>query len=227
MFIFIIGLLFQSFAFSSSFVGYIWWDSQTSSAFYYVLMHLPFFNFGKVYLDVSLSTTGKYDVLTDTTIEGEGFAFSDLYVKLANDRLPSYGAEGRKPDVPTSSTSMCLMLMNIAIYFFLAWYLEHVIPDEYGRKEAPWFFLTKQFWGIEKEDAAALKSFVEKCKPLGSKPEFQVSEEDSNVKDERNKVFSSGKGYNGCAFECLYCALRPFPKYQSLIWRSTCIYIYI
>lgn len=30
IFVFIIGLLFESFVFSSSFVGYIWWDAGTS-----------------------------------------------------------------------------------------------------------------------------------------------------------------------------------------------------
>ena len=48
IFIFVVGLLFESTVFSSSFVGYIWWDLGTTPVAWKILIFFPFFNFGKV-----------------------------------------------------------------------------------------------------------------------------------------------------------------------------------
>lgn len=80
VFVFIFGLLFQQFVFSSSFVGYIWWDAGTAPIIAQLLSLLPFFNFGKLVLDVSQLTTGKLDALTETYIAGPGL--SPWYIPL-------------------------------------------------------------------------------------------------------------------------------------------------
>jgi hypothetical protein len=58
--------------FSSTFVGYIWWEAKTGPGGWIVLMFLPFFNFGKLYLDISILTIGDYDFSTDTLLQGPG-----------------------------------------------------------------------------------------------------------------------------------------------------------
>ncbi|ORZ10899.1 ABC-2 family transporter protein-domain-containing protein [Catenaria anguillulae PL171] len=68
MFIFIIGLLFQSFAFSSAFVGYVWWDSSTPTYWQYIFNCIPFFSFGKLFLDVSIMTAGRFDFLVQASL---------------------------------------------------------------------------------------------------------------------------------------------------------------
>ncbi|KAF2072348.1 hypothetical protein CYY_006343 [Polysphondylium violaceum] len=41
---------------------------------------------------------------------------------------------------------IAMLLLDIVVYAFLAWYLENVVPGEYGTKR-PWYFLfTKSFW---------------------------------------------------------------------------------
>jgi hypothetical protein len=60
IFVFVIGLLFISFVFGNSFLGYIWWENvnQIPETGWQVLIFVPFFNFGRVclllskYLDV-------------------------------------------------------------------------------------------------------------------------------------------------------------------------------
>ncbi|KAI9184343.1 hypothetical protein H9P43_003396 [Blastocladiella emersonii ATCC 22665] len=189
IFVFIIGLLFESFAFSSGYIGYIWYDSGTSPGFYYVLMHLPFFNFGRLYLDISIMTTGKFDVLTNTNTPGPGFPFSALYDKIPQASLPVYGSDARVPDVPVPATSLYLMLMNIAIYGVLAWYLDKVIPDEYGRAYSPVFFLQPSYWGVRKASDKVLQDFIDRNQPLGDKPEFKCDREDDDVAAERKVAF--------------------------------------
>lgn len=60
IFFFVLGLLFESFVFSSSYLGYIWWSVGTIDATgWLILMFIPFFNFGHMFLDITTMTTGK------------------------------------------------------------------------------------------------------------------------------------------------------------------------
>ncbi|KAJ3173237.1 ATP-binding cassette sub- A member 1 [Geranomyces variabilis] len=147
IFVFIIGLLFESFVFSSSFVGYIWWDSGTSPTAWKILIFFPFFNFGKIFLDITTYTTGRLDTLTNTFIAGPGFAWSTLFDPLPADLRPTYGS-GSQPDVPAPIDSWRYLLMNMLFYGVLTWYFDCVIPDEFGWGLKPWFFLTPEYWGL-------------------------------------------------------------------------------
>jgi hypothetical protein len=106
-----------------------------------VLIFLPFFNFGKMYLDISSRTSGKRDFLTETFIPGPGmfcsivflsittqkcslgFSWSDLYNKIPSDLLPKYN-NNEVPNVPEPVTSLYFFLMNIAVFSFLVWYVQ-------------------------------------------------------------------------------------------------------
>ncbi|KNE56287.1 hypothetical protein AMAG_02112 [Allomyces macrogynus ATCC 38327] len=190
MFIFVIGLLFQSFVFSSSFVGFIWFNNpSTPIGYYYGLMFLPFYGFGLLFMSISAMTTGKFDVLTGTTIKGPGFQWSDLYRKLPSSVLPVYSTDGAAVDVPVPATFFYLMLMNIGVYSLLTWYLDKVIPDEYGRRYAPYFFLTPSYWGFGGNESTALNEFIDNNLPLGDREEFRVLDEDEDVAEERKRAF--------------------------------------
>ena len=92
IFMFVIGLLFESFVFSGSFIGYIWWAPSVvdpagwkilvwSCRLWFGLAHVhsqcltihshqslfPFFNFGHMFLDISTLTTGRLDTLTQAS----------------------------------------------------------------------------------------------------------------------------------------------------------------
>ncbi|CAI2182580.1 9789_t:CDS:2 [Funneliformis geosporum] len=91
IFLFITGLLFESFVFSNEFVGYIWWDVGTNKAGWLVLMFVPFFNFGKIFLDISNLSSGKLDVLTQTLIPGSGVEDEDQ--DIAKERISAFNPE--------------------------------------------------------------------------------------------------------------------------------------
>ncbi|KAI8919679.1 P-loop containing nucleoside triphosphate hydrolase protein [Entophlyctis helioformis] len=155
IFIFIIGLLFESFVFSSGFIGYIWWSKETiDSTGWLILMFLPFFNFGHMFLDISTLTTGQLDTLTNTFIPGPGFPWESLYSALPNSSLPVF-AGGIPPAVPPPVQAWYFLIMNCAVYGALLWFFDNVIPDEFGMSRPIWFFLTADYWGIESKTAAS------------------------------------------------------------------------
>ncbi|KAF9377013.1 ATP-binding cassette sub- A member 1 [Podila verticillata] len=148
IFLFIIGLLFESMVFSNSYVGYLWYDSSTSPVARYVLMFIPFFNFGKIFLDMSLFSTGRFDLLTATSIPGPGFHWNDLYNKIPDDFTPTYDdARTRHPNVPAPIQSWYLMLMNIGVFAILTLYFDQVVADDYGNRRHLLFFLDPSFYG--------------------------------------------------------------------------------
>ncbi|KAF9109547.1 ATP-binding cassette sub- A member 1 [Mortierella sp. AM989] len=198
IFLFIIGLLFESMVFSNSFVGYLWYDSGTSVIAKHVLMFIPFFNFGKVFLDMSLFATGRFDVLTETYIPGPGFHWSDMYNKIPPSFTPTYDdARTRHPDVPAPIQSWYFMLMNIGVFAILTLYFDQVIADDYGNRRHPLFFLDPSFygWHIHKKLAgrdwiAAQETDKDKrdlrMKKMGKKYELPYEDEDDDdVKAER------------------------------------------
>ncbi|KAM9994608.1 hypothetical protein ACTFIZ_007751 [Dictyostelium cf. discoideum] len=48
--------------------------------------------------------------------------------------------------IVTENQSILMLGIDIIIYIFLIWYLEKVIPSEYGTKEKFYFLFTKKYW---------------------------------------------------------------------------------
>ncbi|RKP05002.1 ABC-2 family transporter protein-domain-containing protein [Thamnocephalis sphaerospora] len=159
IFLFIIGLLFESFVFSNAFVGYIWWAETTSPAGWIVLMFVPFFNFGKIYLDMTQYTTGQLNSLARTYIPGPGFSWAKL-----NEHLPSNllaGTLSSTPErVPKPVQSWYLLLMNIAVFYLLTWYFDKIIPNEFGQRRKPWFFLAPSYWGLRRRASSDISGWM-------------------------------------------------------------------
>ncbi|EPZ35947.1 hypothetical protein ROZALSC1DRAFT_26676 [Rozella allomycis CSF55] len=178
VFLFIIGLIFQNFVFSNSFVGYVWWDVSVDPAAWKTLCTLiPFFNFGKIFLDVGLLTAGRKDALTETFIPG--VTWDTIYQKMDSTYLPDYGSGA--PDVPTIAVSFQFLILNIFIYGILTWYFDHVYPDEYGQRQPFYFFLLPSHWGYKSEKK------IQKDDPKLKDPKF--SDEDEDVRNERDLVY--------------------------------------
>ncbi|KAG0076214.1 ATP-binding cassette sub- A member 1 [Podila epicladia] len=203
IFLFIIGLLFESMVFSNSFVGYLWYDASTSPVARYVLMFIPFFNFGKIFLDMSLFATGRFDLLTETYIPGPGFHWSDLYNKVPADFTPTYDdARTRHPDVPAPIQSWYLMLMNIGVFAILTLYFDQVVADDYGNRRHLLFFLDPSFYGwnirkklttkewIAAQEANKFKRDVRRQKmEKGRVP--REDEDDNDVDEERRNALDA------------------------------------
>jgi hypothetical protein len=154
-----------------------------------VLYFLPFFNFGLLFLNISTLTTGKFDIITRTYAEGGGFPWTQLYQSIPADLLPIYN-DNTSPQVPPPGTQFYGLLFNIVFYGVLAWYLDQVIPTEYGFRQPPWFFLTTKYWGFESFHSIEskwkwLKSLSQESPPLPAAL-------DLNVASERDAALSTG-----------------------------------
>ncbi|XP_065570568.1 ABC-type organic anion transporter ABCA8-like [Artemia franciscana] len=59
------------------------------------------------------------------------------------------------PDMPFAG-GLIMVSVDIVLYAFLAFYLDNVLPSEFGAKQKPWFILTPSFWAGK---AKKIKSF--------------------------------------------------------------------
>ncbi len=186
IFIFIIGLLFESFVFSGSYIGYIWWSPATiDPAGWKVLIFFPFFNFGRMFLDITTLTTGLLDNLTQTYIPGPGFPWDTLYSAFPNSSLPIYGSNGQ-PTVPAPVESWYYLIMNCFFYGVLLWIFDNVIPDEYGMSQP---IFTLGYWGLETKTAASKTTDIEAWnKKYASMTQPVEDNEDSDVVAERKRA---------------------------------------
>ncbi|KAF9585397.1 ATP-binding cassette sub- A member 1 [Lunasporangiospora selenospora] len=204
IFLFIIGLLFESIVFSNSYVGYIWYDEGTTSVARYILMFIPFFNFGKIFLDMSLFATGRFDLLTETYIPGPGFKWNDLYNPIPTDFTPTYDDKRtRHPDVPAPIQSWYLMLMNIAVFVVLALYLDQVVADDYGNRRHLLFFLDPSFYGLNIRKKLTIREWIsaqqnDKTKRDAARKKLNggsltetEADDDNDVKEEREQALSA------------------------------------
>jgi ABC-type glutathione transport system ATPase component len=42
--------------------------------------------------------------------------------------------------------------MNMFLFLILAWYLDSILPDEYGVRQKPFFFIHKSYWGYDNSE---------------------------------------------------------------------------
>ncbi|ORY36002.1 P-loop containing nucleoside triphosphate hydrolase protein [Rhizoclosmatium globosum] len=191
IFIFVIGLLFESFVFSSGQLGYIWWVPTLIPNFVPgILALIPFFNFGRMFLDISTFTTGRLDQLTSTYIPGPGFPWSNLYNPVPQNLLPNYQADGY-PQLPNPVQAWNYMIMDVAVYAVLTWYFDAIIPDEYGTAQPFYFPFLPSYWGYEKvRGEMDVKDWVLKNGAVG-KGDLPIGKEEEDVAVERQKALSA------------------------------------
>ncbi|KAI9363393.1 hypothetical protein DFJ73DRAFT_511027 [Zopfochytrium polystomum] len=194
IFVFIIGLLFESFVFSSSFLGYIWWNPEIiGGGGVNGFIWLPFFHFGHMFLDISLFTTGKLDDLTDTYIPGPGFSWSDLYNPIPTNLLPAYTSGVTTPPAPVDAWYK--MLFDIILHALLLFFFDNVIPDEYGTSRPVYFFLLPSYWGFTSRSEQAEQEWLARVKAQRS---LAVdADEDADVTAERKRALMESLATDG------------------------------
>lgn len=135
-----------------------------SSSIVFALMLTPFFNKAKVagvvanLLQVAMSLLYYLQVfLEDDMGQGAFWALgllSPCAFSLALDKVILFDSrsEGLNfsniwdgPGLPFAG-SLIMISIDICLYLFLAFYLDNVLPSEYGTKRKPWFIFEKSFW---------------------------------------------------------------------------------
>ena len=113
-------------------------------------------------------------------IRGPGFGFDDLFRPPAKNMIPTYSSAETIVSAPIES--IYILLINMAAYFFLAWYFDAVLPDSFGKRRNPLFFITSWF-----------PASNTRIQSLNSGP---VSEEkDVDLQLERRKAFDANSIY--------------------------------
>lgn len=110
-----------------------------------MLSLLPFFNFGKLFLDISTLTTGRPSAITGTFSPGPGFPFAIAYEAVNQTLLPIYN-DGQIPNPPVPIQSVYWLFFDIFLFSLLTWYFDAVVPNEYGASRGLLFFLESSYW---------------------------------------------------------------------------------
>jgi len=139
----IIGFLFQSVIFSDQYIAYIWWSNKVPQYIRKLFsIFIPFFNFGKLYTDISALSSNTYNVITNTVIKGKGFHWDDLFKKPDSILNYALNLDFMEP----TSHAIYYMLGSIALYYILALYFDNVLPNEYGNRKPFYYFLLPSYW---------------------------------------------------------------------------------
>jgi len=59
------------------------------------------------------------------------------------------------------AVTLVILAIDTAIYAFIAWYLEHVLPSQYGIRKPPYFFFTPEYWRGHRWDIDFTNDIVE------------------------------------------------------------------
>jgi ABC-2 family transporter protein len=190
IFVFIIGLMFESFVFSSGYIGYLWWKPSAPLILTYLLSLLPFFNFGKLFLDISTLTTGQLDLITNSYIPGNGLPWANMTLPIPKILMPTY-PDSTQPISPTPIQSVYWLLFDIFLYAILTWYFDSVIPNDHGARKSPLFFADPAYWGYEPVHTSADDSeWLLENKEYPPPEPFEI---DGDVKTERELALSDGR----------------------------------
>ncbi|OMJ17002.1 ABC transporter A family member 2 [Smittium culicis] len=211
VYIFVIGLIIMGSIFSSPTFTYIWWDSGTTPIIRKILMLLPPFNFGVMFVTISNLASGSIQPVTGTLIPGLGFKWGDLYKDIPSNYVQSTGVNSEVIPVPNPVYFYYRLLINMAIFFVLAWYFDNVAPSSFRVSKHPLFFIDPRYWfssfkSKRSNDGLSVQNWLNKLKePVSPRPneDEDVSAERRAVRDpnneyalrivDLNKVFGKGK----------------------------------
>jgi ABC-type multidrug transport system ATPase subunit len=147
---------------------------------------LVFFNFGRIYFDISSISGSSVNVITGTIVKGKGFGISDLskvpetYINYVLD-LKYFNSPG---------TCLIYMLLDILLYVVLTLYFDNVIPNEFGNRQPFYYFLLPSYWGISKSDSNSPNEWVKNTLDKYP-PTYDKNKIDSDVLDHINYTCDS------------------------------------
>ncbi|ORX83600.1 hypothetical protein BCR32DRAFT_291916 [Anaeromyces robustus] len=139
----IIGFLIQSFLFSDQYIAYIWWSTKVPQFIRKLFsIFLPFFNFGKLFIDISNLSSNSYNSVTNTVVKGTGFKWNDFFKKPSS--LLNYAL--KLDYMEPTCYALYYLFANIVLYYVLGLYLDNILPNEYGNRKPFYYFLLPSYW---------------------------------------------------------------------------------
>ncbi|OUM61279.1 hypothetical protein PIROE2DRAFT_20971 [Piromyces sp. E2] len=145
IFMLIIGFLINCVIFQEESLAYLFWsDSVPEYVTKLFSIFVPFFNFGKMYMDISKLSSNSYNYITSTIVEGKGFYWSDLFEKPQSTLSVRGGYDLSRMEPPINA--LYYLLISTGIYVVLALYFDNVVPNVYGNRKSLLYFLVPSYW---------------------------------------------------------------------------------
>jgi len=173
----IIGFLFISVIFADSSITYLFWHKDIDPIYRRIGSYLiPFFNFGKMFIDISGRSSNSYNYITQTVVKGKGMKYDDLFEKPESIRDIKSDYDDMEPTVD----AFYYYLLNILIYIILAIYMDNVRPNEYGKRKSYIYFLKPSYWKSSNKELDSREWLAETLKKYPHK--INVKELDDDVR---------------------------------------------
>jgi len=139
----IIGFLVQAFLFSDQYLAYIWWSTKVPQFIRKLFsVFVPFFNFGKLFVDISNLSSNSFNSISNTVVKGPGYKWSDFSKKPES--LLNYAL--KLDYMEPTCYAFYYLIANISLYYIAALYLDNVLPNEYGNRKPFYYFLLPSYW---------------------------------------------------------------------------------
>ena len=100
--------------------------------------------------------------------------------------LPSDAENANGDSLWSISDSFNSMVLSFFLFTFLAWYLDHLMPSEHGKRESFFFLFKPSFWMPQQFEPSTTASAVRITVP----PSADDEDADTDVKDEAVRVRS-------------------------------------
>jgi ABC-type multidrug transport system fused ATPase/permease subunit len=94
---------------------------------------------------ISTLAIGDVNSLSQQYIPPQGFSWSDLYQLIPDDLIITDATP------PPPVQSWYWSIMNMALFLILGWYLDSVLPDEFGVRQHPLFLFRPTYWGFNRK----------------------------------------------------------------------------
>ena len=152
--IILVGFVFQSVlnSLNGLLVDFMWLRGAATwiVAVRWLLSCYPPFNLAKAWSDISALSSSMPSFSEGMIVDGPGFKWADMYKsRVIIDTTKIYVAS------PPPANSYYMLMINIAFFGFLAWYLDNVLPGEHGSPRPFYFPFTREYWGLRKKKSSS------------------------------------------------------------------------
>lgn len=132
-------IVIESFITSQGVLAYMYAVDRPSwvSGFIAFISLYPPFNYSKIYSDIALKSGYHYDMIQNMNVRGPGYKWHDFFLRAKGSLF-----NGGNFEMPSSFSTLMVMLADLAIYIIITWYFDHVVESNRGVASKPYFIFT-------------------------------------------------------------------------------------